>query len=187
MRKSNNMSDIVLLPLSKDDLELVRNWRNSPEVATYMYNETYITSEQQAKWFERISNDDSCIYWIIEYEGKKLGLASITGIDKTLSSCYWGFYLGDLSVRGRGLGSKIEFNVLEYVFNELKLNKLRGEVLVTNDKVIKIHERFGFRREAYYREHCIKNNEKIDVVGIAILQSEWAVLREFMKNKIYGK
>lgn len=181
------MSDISLRLLESDDIELVRNWRNSPDVAPYMYNETHISEEQQIKWFEKISNENSSVYWIIEFEGKKLGLASLTGIDKTLSSCYWAFYLGDLSVRGGGIGAKIEYNVLEYVFNELKLNKLRCEVFISNDKVIKMHEKFGFRREAYYREHCLKNNQKLDVVGLALLQTEWSLIRETMKNKIYGQ
>lgn len=180
------MADITLRKLSFEDIELVRNWRNSPDVAPYMYNEAHISEEQQKKWFEKVSIDSSSVYWIIEYEGKKLGLASLTGIDRTLSSCYWAFYLGDLSIRGGGIGAKIEYNVLEYVFNELKLNKLRCEVFITNDKVIKMHEKFGFRREAYYREHCLKNDQKLDVVGLAMLQSEWAVIKETMKTKIYG-
>ena len=152
-----------------------------------MYNETHIGEEQQIKWFEKISNENSSVYWIIEFEGKKIGLASLTGIDETLSSCYWAFYLGDLSVRGGGIGAKIESKVLEYVFNELKLNKLRCEVFTSNDKVIKMHENFGFRREAYYREHCLKNNQKFDVIGLALLQTEWSLIKEKMKNKIYGQ
>jgi UDP-4-amino-4,6-dideoxy-N-acetyl-beta-L-altrosamine N-acetyltransferase len=181
------MSDISLRLLESDDIELVRNWRNSTDVAPYMYNETHIGEEQQIKWFEKISNENSSVYWIIEFEGKKIGLASLTGIDETLSSCYWAFYLGDLSVRGGGIGAKIEYKVLEYVFNELKLNKLRCEVFTSNDKVIKMHENFGFRREAYYREHCLKNNQKFDVIGLALLQTEWSLIKEKMKNKIYGQ
>jgi len=161
------MNDINLKELTKDDLELVRQWRNSKEVAVYMYTENYISKDQQIKWFEKINWDNSK-YWVIEYDGKKLGLASINFIDRTLQSCYWAFYLGDTSVRGAGIGAKVEYNVLRFVFDELALNKLRCEVFVTNDKVIKMHEKFGFRREAYYREHCIKNNEKLDVVGLAI-------------------
>lgn len=181
------MSDILLKDLTIEDIELVRNWRNSEEVAPYMYNENYITQEQQEKWFKKISSETNSKYWIIEFEGRKLGLASITGIDKTLSSCYWAFYLGDLSVRGAGIGAKVEYNVIEFVFNELKLNKLRCEVFVTNDKVIKMHEKFGFRREAYYREHCIKGKQKLDVVGLALLESDWNVYKNIMKSKIYGE
>jgi len=32
------MSDIKLVRLGKEDLELVRNWRNSEDVTKYMYN-----------------------------------------------------------------------------------------------------------------------------------------------------
>jgi len=180
------MKDILLKELTIDEIELVRTWRNSEEVASYMYDENYITQEQQVNWFEKISSETNSKYWIIEFEGRKLGLASITGIDKTLSSCYWAFYLGDLSVRGAGIGTKVEYNVIEFVFNDLKLNKLRCEVFVSNDKVIKIHEKFGFRREAYYREHCIKGNQKLDVVGLALLGADWSIYKNIMKSKIYG-
>lgn len=181
------MKDIVLNRLTEKDIELVRTWRNSKEVATYMYTENEISEEQQKNWFKKVDKDNSCIYWIIEYDGKKLGLASVTDINRTLNSCYWAFYLGDSSVRGAGIGAKIEYNVIEYVFNELKMNKLRCEVFVSNDNVIKMHEKFGFRREAFYREHCIKGEQKLDVVGLALLKSEWAQISNFMKNKVYGQ
>ncbi len=179
--------DIKLNRLTKADIEMVRNWRNSKEVAKYMYTENEISSEQQANWFESIKDREDCIYWIIEYDGKKLGLASLTGINQTLQSCYWAFYLGDQSVRGAGIGSKIEYNVLSYVFEKLELNKLRCEVFVENDMVIKMHEKFGFRREAYYREHCIKGDKKLDVVGLAILKRDWLQLKNKQYEKIYGK
>lgn len=179
--------DVNLVPLDKADIELVRNWRNSEEVAKYMYTETQITKEQQKQWYEKIKDDASCRYWVIEYQDKKIGLASVTGINNTLQSCYWAFYLGDTSIRGAGIGSKVEYNVIEYAFNKLNLNKLRCEVFVTNDKVIKMHEKFGFRREAYYREHCIKGNRRLDVVGLALLKDDWSLLRDRFKKKIYEK
>lgn len=180
------MNDVRLVKLVEDDLEMVRQWRNSKEVSQYMYTENIISASDQQNWFNKISQSTNSIYWIIEYSGKKIGLASVTGIDSALQSCYWAFYLGDSSIRGVGIGAKVEYLVLEYVFNELNLNKLRCEVFVNNDKVIKMHEKFGFRREAYYREHCIKNNLKLDVVGLAILKSEWLQIKEILKNKIYG-
>ena len=181
------MKDICLIKLVREDIELVRTWRNSSEVAPYMYNENYIERDEQIKWFERVESESNSKYWIIEYEGKKLGLASITNIDKTLKSCYWAFYLGDLSVRGAGIGAKVEYNIIEYVFDVLQLNKLRCEVFVSNSKVITMHEKFGFRREAYYREHCIKGNEKLDVVGLGLLKDDWQIYREIMRTKLYSK
>lgn len=180
------MNDITLKKLTIDDIEIVRKWRNSKEVSSYMYNENYISEEQQIKWYENINWNNS-IYWIIEYNGKKLGLASINSIDRALQSCYWAFYLGDTSVRGVGIGGKVEYNVLKYVFEELNLNKLRCEVFVSNDKVIKMHEKFGFRREAYYREHCKKNQKYEDVVGLAILKSEWELIKTILRQQVFRK
>jgi UDP-4-amino-4,6-dideoxy-N-acetyl-beta-L-altrosamine N-acetyltransferase len=177
--------DIRLTPLTSDDIELVRTWRNSSEVAQYMYTSNEITAEQQAAWFAQVESDLTSRYWVIEYNDQKIGLASLTGISKMLSSCYWAFYLGDTNIRGAGLGAKIEFNVLEYVFTELKLNKLRCEVMTFNDKVIAMHEKFGFRREAYYRQHVKKDGVWHDVVGLALLKQEWDVYRPIMKSKIY--
>ncbi|MCK8493081.1 UDP-4-amino-4,6-dideoxy-N-acetyl-beta-L-altrosamine N-acetyltransferase [Spirosoma sp. RP8] len=177
--------DIELTPLTEEDIELVRTWRNMPEVSQYMYTSEMITYEQQASWFARIKNDSTCRYWVITYNNQKVGLASITGISHTLSSCYWAFYLGDVTIRKGGLGAKVEFNVLDYVFSELKLNKLRCEVMTFNEKVISMHEKFGFRREAYYRQHVKKDGIWQDVVSLAILKSEWESYRTVMQNKIY--
>ncbi len=181
------MKDINLLPLSADDLEMVRQWRNSPEVAAYMYNDHFITEEQQKNWFASLQKNTSAKCWIIEYDGKKLGLVSVTDINSTFSSCSWAFYLGDNSVRGAGIGGKVEYNIMKYVFEELKLIKLRCEVFVFNDNVIRMHEKFGFRREAYYREHCFKNGKFEDVVGLAILKSEWEAIKENVYNKVYKR
>lgn len=180
------MNDIILKPLSASDLELVRNWRNSSDVSKYMYTDTYITEENQKKWFNKVKDDPTSKYWIIEYQEKPLGLASISEINRNLSSCFWAFYLGDTSVRGVGIGSKVEFNVIEYVFNELNLNKLRCEVFSFNEKVIAMHEKFGFVKEAFFREHCIKNGEKIDVVGLGLIKSDWEKCKQQLKEKIYG-
>jgi UDP-4-amino-4,6-dideoxy-N-acetyl-beta-L-altrosamine N-acetyltransferase len=179
-------NDIILLEMEEKHIELVRNWRNSDEISKYMYSDEYITLEMQQIWYARVKSDASQKYWIITYDEKLLGLASLYKIDHVLDSCYWAFYLGDTSIRGAGIGAKVEFNILSYVFDNLKLNKLRCEVLVFNEMVIKMHEKFGFRREAYYREHCKKKGEYLDSVGLAMLKKEWDLLKEYLKSKIYG-
>ena len=178
--------DIKLRKVESGDIETIRNWRNSEDVSKYMYTEEHINKEQQELWYNKISNDKSCEYWIISYDNKSIGLASLTEISNALQSCYWAFYLGDSSIRGAGIGSKVEYNVIDYVFNTLGLNKLRCEVFNENDKVIKMHEKFGFRREAFYREHCIKGDKKLDTVGLALLKQDWDRLKYGFYKKIYS-
>lgn len=181
------MKDIELVPLAEEDIELVREWRNSPEVSQYMYTEDTISREQQEKWFRKIQQEETSKYWMIKYDNEKIGVANLADIDKRNSKCFWGFYLGNSSIRGQGIGAKIEFNVLSYVFEELKLNKLCGEVFSFNEKVVNMHEKFGFRREGYLRKHIHKNNKFHDVVVIGLLSSEWDQVKEQLQKKIYGK
>ncbi|MBS1645318.1 MAG: UDP-4-amino-4,6-dideoxy-N-acetyl-beta-L-altrosamine N-acetyltransferase [Bacteroidetes bacterium] len=181
------MNDVVLRDLGSEDLEKVRIWRNSESVSKYMYTDGYISSEQQKQWYDLIKEDSKQKYWIISYQGKDIGLASITEISKTFDSCFWAFYLGDTTIRGGGIGSKVEYSVIEYVFGILGLNKLKCEVFVTNDKVIRMHEKFGFRREAYYRQHVLKNQEYLDVVGLGLLKAEWLQIRETIYKSIFDR
>lgn len=177
--------DVKLVDLTESHLEMVRNWRNLPEVSAYMYTSEPISQAQQKAWFANVKNDAGSKYWIIEVDEKPIGLASLTGISKVFNSCSWAFYLGDSSIRGGGIGSKVEFLVLSYVFETLQLNKLRCEVFTFNEKVIQMHEKFGFRREAYFRQHVFKDGAYKDVVGLALLKQEWEVLKETVKKSVY--
>lgn len=54
-------------------------------------------------------------------------------------------------------------------------NSSRGEPLVlsTNTAIVAFHESFGFRQVTHVREHDRHGAELIDVVGLALLQSDW--------------
>lgn len=180
------MTDIDLERLEKHHLELVRSWRNDPEVSKYMYTDVNVSYTEQLDWFYRVMNDPRYHYWMIKYGDKYLGVANLADIDLINSKCSWAFYLGDTSVRGQGIGSKVEYNVLQFVFDGLEMNKLNCEVFAFNTPVIQMHEKFGFRREAYYRDHIIKHGETYDVVGLSMLRRDWQKIQPFMKEKIYG-
>ncbi|WP_245849667.1 UDP-4-amino-4,6-dideoxy-N-acetyl-beta-L-altrosamine N-acetyltransferase [Hymenobacter crusticola] len=159
--------------MTEADLEQVRLWRNSPAVSQFMYHSRLITPEDQKAWFEGLANDPTRHYWIIQHADHAVGVANLYNINQTFKSCYWAFYLGDGGGGSAGLGARVELAILEYVFEELSLNKLLCEVFVSNDKVIRLHEKFGFRREAYLREHVFKDNVFRDVIGLALLRREW--------------
>jgi RimJ/RimL family protein N-acetyltransferase len=71
----------------------------------------------------------------------------------------------------------VEFTVIDHVFGALGLHKLWCEVLIENEAVWKLHESFGFRREALYRDHVWKAGRFQDVVGLGLLDGDWAAAR----------
>jgi UDP-4-amino-4,6-dideoxy-N-acetyl-beta-L-altrosamine N-acetyltransferase len=162
-------------------------WRNSPEVAAYMYSDHTISQAEHDRWFESVLSAPDRRYWIIEMDGTPVGLANLARIDPVQRRCEWAYYLGDPATRGRGLGSRIEYIVLRHVFEDLGFNKLWCEVLLENEGVWKLHESFGFVREALFREHVFKDGRFQDVVGLGMLRSDWLKLKPAIEARLRDK
>lgn len=162
-------------------------WRNLPEVSKYMYTDHKITESEHEEWFEHIINDRTRKYWIIVSDQEDVGLANLYNINSKNKYCYWAFYLASPNVRGKGVGSFVEYSILEYVLKNLSFNKLCCEVISFNQAVTNMHKSFGFVEEGFYRQHIFRDGEFLDVVALAILASEWnekkPEIEERLKNK----
>lgn len=178
---------IELRDLLPADEERLLNWRNLPDVAQYMYTDHEITREEHGRWFASIANDATRRYWIIVLDGEDVGLVNLYDIDGANSHCFWAFYLASDSVRGRGVGSFVEYTVLQSVFEELGLNKLCCEVLGFNEPVIRMHQGFGFSQEGRFRQHITKGEERLDVIRLAILRHEWRATRPDIEARLKTK
>ncbi|MEO8115631.1 MAG: UDP-4-amino-4,6-dideoxy-N-acetyl-beta-L-altrosamine N-acetyltransferase [Phenylobacterium sp.] len=169
------------------DSERIRAWRNLPEVARWMYSDQPIPADEHARWFAKAMADPARRYWIIELDGAPVGLANLTDIQPEHGRCAWAYYLADPAVRGRGVGAFVEFLVIEHVFSELGLQKLWCEVLIDNEPVWRLHESFGFRREALFRNHVMKQGKPVDVVGLGLLACDWAETRPLSVERLRAK
>ncbi len=170
---SETSAEVDLRPIGLDDMVRVLVWRNMPAVATYMYTDHRITDAEHARWFAGAMNDETKRYWIIELDGEPVGMANLYDISALQKRAYWAFYLADDRVRGKGVGAATERWVLRHVFLDLELDKLCCEVLATNDGVVKMHQRYGFRIDGVLRRHVIKAGDRVDVVTMSLLRDEW--------------
>jgi UDP-4-amino-4,6-dideoxy-N-acetyl-beta-L-altrosamine N-acetyltransferase len=71
---------LELVRLKHEDIELVRNWRNSEHINRYMEYREHITAEMQEKWFISIDNIHNN-YFIIIVNGTKIGVINGSQID----------------------------------------------------------------------------------------------------------
>lgn len=166
-------SHVTLRPLALADIIRVREWRNLPEVARYMYTDHEISEAEHASWFGKALDSPDRRYWIIELDSTPVGLANVYDINPSHRRAYWAFYLADPTVRGRGVGSATERFVLRWAFEELALNKLCCEVLGSNEGVVAMHQKFGFSIDGTLRSHIWKRDRFEDVVALSILAEEW--------------
>lgn len=179
--------EVVLRPLGEGDRDRLLAWRNQPEIAQWMYSDHAIAPDEHARWFAGALADGRRRYWVIEADGLPVGLANLYDLAPQHGRTSWAYYLADPSTRGQGIGAFVEYWVIELVFGALGMNKLWCEVLIDNEAVWRLHQGFGFQREALFRQHVRKDGEPADVVGLGLLKSDWAMTREASRARLIAK
>lgn len=150
----------------------VREIRNQASVRSSMYTEHEIGLNEHLGWINRLKSDKKqIVYAVLNEEQRPIGVVSVNAIDELHKKSDWAFYL-DENERG-GLGAALEYNLIEYVFESLKLEKLNCEVIETNESVVRLHKKFGFLEEGFRRENIEKNGERIGVYFLGLTKSDW--------------
>jgi len=176
-----------LREVTADDKDRIYGWRNLPEVTKYMFTDHHITKEEHDHWFAKILKDKSCKYWIIVYGREEIGLVNITDIDEVNKRCNYASYIASENLRGKGIGTLAEYDILKHVFDELGINKICAEVIAFNKAGINVHKSLGFKEEGFFRQHRNKNGHFLDVFALAILKSEWIENKPMIEKKLKTK
>lgn len=143
----------------------------------HFYSEVGIDAASHRNFIKSIPND---LLWVIESGGKLCGIVSVYHIDNKNKKCEWGRFVVDSGAVG--VGSIVEFMVLDFVFEKLGIHKLYCEVFKKNYNVIKMHQKFGFIVEGEFKDFIFKNNEYHDVLYLSLLQDDWKGIRpRFLK------
>jgi len=86
--------DIELHRLTEDDIELVRQHRNSQVIRSKMFYQKIISKDDQVKWFDGINNSSN-YYFIIIWKGKKVGLINGTILSQEAQTSTGGVFFWD--------------------------------------------------------------------------------------------
>ncbi|HEX8595786.1 MAG TPA: UDP-4-amino-4,6-dideoxy-N-acetyl-beta-L-altrosamine N-acetyltransferase [Pseudomonas sp.] len=173
------MQFLPLLQASPLIKTTVRNLRNQPAVRRFMYSDHEIGEAEHDAWLQSLDGNPCQSVFVVMIDGNACGVVSLNAVNATHRSADWAFYL-DSGLQGKGVGSRVEFWLLDHAFNAASLEKLNCEVLATNQAVIRLHQKFGFTVEGVRRQNVIKDGERIDVVLLGITREEWAVQRPTM-------
>ena len=140
---SKDPDKFSLRPITQADLSLLLSWRNHPQIRQKMYDQAVITWDQHLHWHEKVTADPSRIALIFTACGKPTGYVFFDLNHPTQSNCAkWGFYLAPKSEKG--MGQMLGKTALSYAFSKLELDQLFGEVISTNLKSQRFHQRLGF-------------------------------------------
>jgi len=188
---------IVLNRLTHDKIELLRNWRNDPKIANCMEFRDYITPEMQEIWFRTIDNDRN-FYFLVEYDGKEIGIINIRDIDYGQKTGEGGIFIYNDNYKDGVVAVRASLCFYDFCFETLGLNKIIGHILQDNIRSQKFNTAVGYelqpcqeqvlnqlyflakdnylkKRESLIQKKQIQNDKKVEYLA-------WDT--EFFKKKI---
>ncbi len=136
---------ITLERLTESDIELVRKYRNSAEIKNFMQFRKRITRSMQKKWFESIDNYLN-YYFIIIYDGKKIGLINIKNIDwvKNTDVSESGLFLWDWNYIDSPAPLLASIILSEFGYGVLCGENSKIKILKSNKKAVEFNKKLGY-------------------------------------------
>jgi UDP-4-amino-4,6-dideoxy-N-acetyl-beta-L-altrosamine N-acetyltransferase len=135
---------ITLERLKQEDIELVRQWRNSDPVRLNMEYREIISPEQQLTWFNSIDNLENN-YLMIYYKGEKIGLLNDKNVDWENRTSESGLFLGRTEFYATFVPYLVSVAGIETTFYFLNWNKQFAHILRSNSNAIRYNTQLGYR------------------------------------------
>lgn len=186
-----------MIPILETDRLLLRPFKLSDAKEVYISMndpEIYLTTLNIPKSYTM----DLAISWIKSHElvYAEKGMITLAGIFKETSILVGAFTLsidrkhnlGEVGYWIRkdcwnnGYGTEGTRELINYGFNEVKINKIIGRHFKLNTASGKVMEKCGMLREGVHQEAICKEGFYHDVVFYSILRSSWLLLDDNIKN-----
>lgn len=156
---------VELVRLRHEDIELVRQMRNSPEIMQRMEYREYITPEMQEEWFNRVDVPESH-YYLVHFNGKKSGLINGAKIDwEKKETRSGGIFIWDEACRESYGSLGATLLMLDLTF-KLGLERTYVKVLRDNPAAINFNAQLGYEmlpgQENAYNQEYVLTEEKYE-------------------------
>lgn len=173
---------IRLRAIEYDDLPLLVDWRNNPEIYTNFYEHEPLSIAMQQKWFEKFLQRSDEKFWIVEtcQDSRPIGTIALVDIDWRNRRAEIGRVLiVPPEFRGGGFGMELFGLLLEYAFEHLNLNRLHLDVFAENQTAVAFYRKVGLVEEGCYRQHVFAKGTYKDVLVFSMLRDEYSLQKAY--------
>jgi ribosomal-protein-alanine N-acetyltransferase len=167
---------LLLREVNKKDLKNLYLLRSNTQAMQFI-DKPLATSPHEIKAFIKLINkktkENETISWAITLKDKPeelIGTISFHRIELENYRAELGYMLMP-EQWNKGLISEAIPNVIDYGFNKMKLHSIEANINPNNALSRKILEKFGFKKEAYFKENYYYNGKFIDTEILSLLKS----------------
>lgn len=123
---------VGLRAIERDDLPLLREWRNRPEYRRYFREYRELNVDHQKEWFEKtvLGDPRTVMFSIVELQTNRLlGVCGLCYIDWINQSADFSIYIGiDNTYIDRIYAPDASKTLIKFGFEELNLHRLWAEI-----------------------------------------------------------
>jgi RimJ/RimL family protein N-acetyltransferase len=167
---------VTLRPMVAADAE--RLWTDSLEDESNRLTGTQgsFSRNQIDTWCETRSLTDDRLDLAVtnSVDGAWLGEIVVSDWDEQNRSCSFRVAL-TAGARNSGFGTEATQLIVDYVFDELKVNRIELEVYAFNPRALAVYRRVGFVEEGVRRQALIWDGAYVDAIVMSIIRAD----REF--------
>lgn len=163
--------NIELKTVEREDLELLQEMGNHPELRKYSPASKPANMEKQEEKFEDFICSDDAVFLLICTD-KPIGWINLKHIDKNSGKAEFGLRILPEHQK-EGYGTEALRQIINYGFKQLRLHRIYGRTFSFNEGSKKLMEKLGMEYEGKHRKEEFKNGEYQDVEYYSILEQEW--------------
>jgi|TARA_X000001036_G_C20642742_1_gene791813 hypothetical protein len=167
---------VSLRALEKEDLEILKEWRNSKHVRKSTREYKLLNMINQKNWFESIHQLNpprEIMFGILNKRKKLIGVTGLTYIDWKNRNSEISIYFSTNNWQTKSEAKEVINLILEYGFEELNLHRLYVEIFSLMKENIKLFSQLKFIKEGELREKIWRQNKWWDTIIFSKLSSEY--------------
>lgn len=168
--------NIVLRAISESDAYLLLQMINDPDTEKMLGRSSFpVSLSAQLRWIQSQEGRSDVLRCIVaERTQEKVGLGTVilSDIDRKNGTAQVHIKLGVENCRGKGYGTDALNTIVEYAFQEMRLQCVYAEVLEYNIASQKLFEKCGFHRDGLLRSRIYKNGKYTNVVTYSCLKED---------------
>jgi len=155
------------------DIPIFVKWFNDPETTRFLLRAPPMGMEEEEAWYDSLVNKDTKVFCIETLDGRLVGNLGIIHIDWANRNADIGIIIGEKECWSKGYGTEAITLLLEYMFDELNLDRIWLYCDMENLRAQRCYEKSGLRREGIFRHHRLQGGKYRDDVVMSILRQEW--------------
>jgi len=167
-----------LRAVEKEDLALLRDWRNNEEFRRHFREVRELSLYHQERWIEGLMNRPNDYMFIIVdlSSNEAIGAAGILYINNVLRSGDFSFYIGkeETYVDSEGVALDAASTLIKYGFDTLNLHKIWMELYEYDQKKLDFFTKeFQFQIDGKLRHNCFDGGKYYDSYMLSLLEEEY--------------